>query len=378
MKRKRVVFRAEILTHYRVAFHERVRDLLHHHEVDYVLRVGTPRGDEIAKMDTVELPWTQRMRSYAIGSRGKLLWQSGFSDLTADLLIVGQENRILSNYPLQALRRLLTAKVAYFGHGRNFQSRNPNSRAERWKRFWANKVDWWFAYTHQTKSHLIDLGYPPDQITVFENSVDTAEVQTLSAGLSASDVDRIRSEFDLNGRNIGIFVGGLYEDKRLDFLIDAAKRIRAGVHDFELVIVGGGPELSRLRRLAEGNDWIKIVGPRFGAEKVGLMSLGQIFLMPGLVGLAILDAATMGLPTITTDFPYHSPEIAYLEDGVNGMIVADWQDPAAYAAAVIDLLRDQAGLASMQDEARKLADRYSIEAMAERFANGVLEALARP
>ncbi len=152
--------------------------------------------------------------------------------------------------------------------------------------------------------------------------------------------------------------------------------MRDRVPDFELLVVGGGIELPLMRELAASRPWIKVTGPRFGAEKVELMLLGKLFLMPGLVGLAVVDAGAAGLPTVTTAFPYHSPEIAYVEHGVNGVIVSEWEDPAAYADAVAGLLEDLPRLAAMQAAATQMAGRLTIEAMAERFAEGVLRALA--
>jgi L-malate glycosyltransferase len=38
-------------------------------------------------------------------------------------------------------------------------------------------------------------------------------------------------------------------------------------------------------------------------------------LMPGLVGLAVLDAFADGIPRVTTVIEYHSPEIEYLVPG---------------------------------------------------------------
>jgi glycosyltransferase involved in cell wall biosynthesis len=97
--------------------------------------------------------------------------------------------------------------------------------------------------------------------------------------------------------------------------------------------------------------------------------------MPGLVGLAILDCAAAGLPIVTTAYPYHSPEIAYLKQNHNGLIVEEWRDPIAYADAVVSVLRDdrlQARLALGAEEIGKL---YSIERMVQCFSKGAITAL---
>jgi glycosyltransferase involved in cell wall biosynthesis len=294
----------------------------------------------------------------------------------ANLVILTQENKHLQNYIFQILPAPLRPKIAFMGHGRNFQSRKPRSLAERWKRIWATKIDWWFAYTDETRNHVASLGFPNDRITVFNNSVDTSEVRRMVDVTTPSRLEALRVGLGLCGRHVGIFVGGIYPDKRMPFLVEAADAIRARLPDFELLVIGGGSDLSVIEDLARARPWIRVLGPRFGQEKIELMMLGHIFMMPGLVGLAILDAGAAGLPMATTRFPWHSPEIAYLKPGVNGLMVEDWEDPVAYANAVADVLSDPDRLAKMREAARDLGQTHTIEAMARNFADGILKALA--
>lgn len=290
-------------------------------------------------------------------------------------MIIGQENRYLLNYPVQLLAGLLARRVALWGHGRNFQARNRDSLAERWKRFWAQRCDWWFAYTDETRRHIEALGFPPDRITVFNNAIDTTELRAAAAAATIERQAARRAELGVSGNNICIFVGGLYPDKRPDFLIAAADLIRAQVADFELIIVGGGESLAMLQSAAAVRPWLKLAGPRFGADKVELMTLAKLFLMPGLLGLAVLDAAAIGLPVVTTAYPYHSPEIAYLEEGVTGVVEQGWESPSAYANAVVSLLADERRRTTMTAAAGRISETLTIEAMAKRFAEGVLQAL---
>ncbi|WP_230772201.1 glycosyltransferase family 4 protein [Sphingomonas sp. Leaf4] len=375
---RKVVFLTHTVFHYRQAFHELVRENLQRDRVDYVVVYGQPDRIEERKNDAVNLSFGRKIRNRYIYRLGQpLIYQPALRALlSADLAIIIQENRLLLNYPVQLFRRLLKPKIALFGHGRNFQSRNPDGRAERFKQFWADKSDWWFGYTEETRSHIAALGFPDDRITVFNNAVDSGTVRRAANAVTAERMQARRVELGLTGNNVAVFVGGLYPDKRLDYLVAAADLIRASVPDFELIVAGGGVDLPLIKQLATSRPWIKVMGPRFGTDKVELMRLGKIFLMPGLLGLAILDAAAAGLPTITTDFPWHSPEIAYLENGVNGLRVQGWDDPAAYAVAVVGLLGDTERLQNMTAAARLLSDNYTIEAMAERFADGVRAALA--
>ena len=48
--------------------------------------------------------------------------------------------------------------------------------------------------------------------------------------------------------------------------------------------------------------------------------MADVFSIPGKIGLGINQAMYWGLPVVTEDVR-HSPEIIYLENGVNGFIV---------------------------------------------------------
>lgn len=374
---KTVAFLTPIITHYRAQFHEDVKNILVSNGVHYKLIYSKPFGSEIAKGDTIDIPWATQVSASHFGRDGRLVWQHALRQvMKADLIVIGQENRFLLNYVLQALPAGLRPKLALWGHGRNFQSRNPDGLGERWKRWWATRADWWFAYTDETRRHLAALGFPPDRITVFNNSVDTSQLRRHAASVSAPRLTEVRDELQIKGRHVGIFVGGIYPDKRMAFLVDACDRIRQVVPDFELIIVGSGTDFPVIQQLAQSRPWIKLTGPRFGLEKVEIMMLGHVFLMPGLMGLAILDAGAIGLPIATTRFPWHSPEIAYLQPGYSGIMVEDWQNAEAFGDEVAALLLDPDRRDAFAKGALEMAETYSIGRMAENFSHGVLRALS--
>ncbi len=56
-------------------------------------------------------------------------------------------------------------------------------------------------------------------------------------------------------------------------------------------------------------------------EDVDLFLLSSdITVMPGMTGLAIVHSFAIGRPYITIKSTYHSPEVAYLKHGVNGLM----------------------------------------------------------
>jgi glycosyltransferase involved in cell wall biosynthesis len=87
-----------------------------------------------------------------------------------------------------------------------------------------------------------------------------------------------------------------------------------------MLFIGAGPDDYLVKRFCADHRWAPYLGPLFGREKVKYCITGQLLLMPGAVGLAILDAIAICTPIVTTNMPFHGPE--YLTSGSNGVMVA--------------------------------------------------------
>lgn len=375
-RRPLVSFVFPIAHHYRLPFHERVRALLDVEGIDYTVVYSDPPAANRKRKDTVTIPWGQRRACLRLKG---LQLQNALPDLKrSDLLVVQQENALLFNYLAVIASRLGWRKVAYFGHGRNFQATNPNALPERFKRFWATKIDWWFAYTEDVARYLEGIDYPPERITVFNNAIDVQQLRDDLASIQPDEVARYRADLGIPAdAPVGVFVGGIYDLKRMPYLVAAATRIRQAVANFHLLIVGGGVDQAIAERAATAHDFIHFTGPQFGRDKAMALKAGDVFLMPGLMGLAILDAYCAALPVFTADVPYHSPEIAYLKPGETGEMVAHCDDPQAFADPVIRCLQDEEGRRRMAANAEAMAAELTIERMAERFCAGVLRLMGR-
>lgn len=365
---------------YRVAFFERLRERLLDGGIDLLVIYGVPNAIDAAKRDAADLAWGTKIRNRTIrvGERS-VTWQPCLRTIRgADLIIVEQASRLLLNYVLLGQQVARRRKVAFWGHGKNLRGHDSSALGEWLKRIMSRRVHWWFAYNDMSARIVASLGFPKDRITSVQNAIDTTLLAVARQRLTEDDSRAVREELGLVGDNVCIFVGGLYPEKRLDFLVAACDRIRAVVRDFEMIILGGGPDLGRLLRAAASRPWLHVVGPKFDSEKVRYFAVSKLFLLPGLVGLAVLDAFALGVPLLTTDVPFHSPEIDYLESGSNGLIVPDAEEPAAYAAAVVRLLRDGRLRGQLVEGCLQSARTYTIENMVDRFAAGIEAALSYP
>jgi glycosyltransferase involved in cell wall biosynthesis len=365
------------ISQHRVSFYEMLRDSLARQNVDLVLVHGFFGPRDQTKSDLTTLPWATVIHNRVVRIFGKeIYWQPALvHSLHSDLVIVEQANRLLLNYVLLPIRRLFRFKLAFWGHGKNYQARNNDHWLERYKRLYSTRVDWWFPYTKHGANLLQHNGYPADRITIVQNSADTNLITESMRSVKSQDLEVIRHSMNITGANVCLYCGGMYKDKRLDFLLAACGQLRARIPDFHMIFIGSGPEQQKVQHASNAYPWIHYVGAKYGKDRVPYFMLSNAFLMPGLVGLAIVDCFAARVPLFTTDIPTHSPEITYLENGINGIMTCDSLE--AFVQAVVDYLGSGTQQRMLQEGCQQSAERYSLENMVNNFANGVLQCLGK-
>lgn len=166
----------------------------------------------------------------------------------------------------------------------------------------------------------------------------------------------LRHRYGLGERPIVVCVSRLVPRKGQDMLIRALPRIRQRVDGAALVIVGGGPYLPTLRKLAAEHDVTDHVVFTAGVpaeELAAHHALGDVFAMPcrtrgaGLdvegLGIVFLEASASGVPVVAGNSG-GAPETVL--DGQTGTVV-DGRRVDEIAAAVAALLADPARAAEM-------------------------------
>src|SRR5579864_3846757 len=375
---KQVLIIEAQIKQYRVPFYERLHAALSDAGIQLRVAYSDPSPVEATKKDTSDLP-----NEYGLKVKGywfvpeRLVYQAVFRELLrADLTIVDQGNRFMWNHILLPLSRAGLMRVAFWGLGENRQT--GQLRLSAWyRRKTLNWVSWWFAYTSGTARYLVQNGVPASKITAVQNAVDTSEIRNYVESMSVQERVSARNRLGIPASApVGIFCGMLDKVKSVPFLISAAKLIREQLPEFHLLVVGGGPEQASIQSSVQDTPWIHLMGPRFGSEKSELIAISDLFLMPGRVGLVILDAFAGGLPLLSTRLSIHGPEMEYLEEGVNGLVSEP--DVSVFADMATSLLCDREELNRLRMGARVAGAKYTIENMAANFCSGILECLGRP
>lgn len=373
LDRRDVIIVQRRLTHYRVPLFEKLRGILRQQGLGLRLLIGEPTDSELAKKDGAALDWAIRLPThYALD--GHLCWQPFGRHLDgAAIVIITQENRLLYNHCL--LFKRPECKLAFWGHGANLQAVNPDCIRERFKRWTTNRVDWWFAYTPMSVELVERCGFPTERITNLENTIDTKALRDQCESVSDAELFDHRQRLGLVGAKVGIFLGSLYEEKRIDFLLEAGELLASILPEFRLLIVGDGPKREVVERATAGFGWLKYLGGKSGRDKAVLLRLADAFMNPGLVGLGILDTFVSGVPMITTDCHLHSPEIAYLRSGDNGVMTRNTLED--YVDTVRSVLCDDVLQMRLKQGAMRSSHQYTIENMANNFTSGILRAIGK-
>jgi phosphatidylinositol alpha-1,6-mannosyltransferase len=216
-------------------------------------------------------------------------------------------------------------------------------------------------------------------------------VSVLTPGV---DVDRfrpdlptedIRARFGLQDRPLVVCVSRLVTRKGQDVLIRAMQTIRRRVPDAALLIVGGGPSETRLRRLAASAPprSVYFAGQVPAEDLPRYYAVGDVFAMPcrnrsaGLEvegwGIVFVEAAACGRPVVVGD---SGGARETLVDGETGFLV-DGSSVAEVADAVATLLVDPALAASMGKAGRAWVEaEHTWRASAEVLARWLTQAVA--
>jgi len=365
-----------VLPHYRIPFFNKLQYNLADHGIRLRLIYGQEYQGTVPKTVCLSEPWTFKVQNaYLKVQDMELVWQSCIKNLRgSDLIIVEQANRLLVNYLLLAGFVAKGAKIAYWGHGKNWQSAKADSLREIFKRSMISKVDWWFAYTELSAQRVVESGFPKDKVTIVNNSIDTISLAAACNDMRDEDILKVRKETGINSQNVCVYCGSMYQDKKIDFLIEACILLRNAMKDFHMIFIGDGPEQHLIADACARHPWMHYVGPKFGREKVPYLKAAKAILMPGLVGLVLIDSFVSGVPLITTDFPYHSPEICYLENNKNG-IITDFE-LNAYVGEVAHYLRSPDKQDQLKKGCAESAAFYSIDNMVNNFSSGVVTCLS--
>ncbi len=159
----------------------------------------------------------------------------------------------------------------------------------------------------------------------------------------------------------------LHPHKRLDLAI----RLLPDEPSWHLALAGQGADEARLKLLADElkvSDRLHLLGEIPTSRMADFLACLDVFVFPTQAetfGLAAVEAANAGVPSVVTDLPVLREVLSY--EGKPTALFVDASEHAKLSAAVATLLTDQPLREALRQNAKGLRLRYSVDAMVEEY-----------
>ena len=370
---KKVLIIQQVIPEYRIEFFNKLRIELANENIELTLVYGSKSSSFKSGNNFCKINWGELVQNkyFKIG-RIELCWQPVIKYLKGkDLVIVEQANKLILNYFIMIAKKFLNNKLGLWGHGRDLHMKS-NSLSNKFGFLFLRKCDWWFGYTNGVKDFLIKKNFPSYKITVVQNAIDTLSLKRQLAESSVNDIRELKKQLGIINGKVAIFCGGMYPEKRIDFILESCFLIKKEIPDFQMIFIGSGGESDKVQNASNLNSWIHYVGTKNGQARINYFKIASIQLMPGAVGLGILDSFVLETPIITTITDTHGPEIEYLENEKNGIITKN--SLQEYSRTVIEILEKDKYVALI-DGCKESANQYTVEKMVGNFKEGIIACL---
>ena len=353
------------LTQYREPFFAQLNETLRKENIKLRVYSGHPlgpaqvRSDQSSGYPTIELKqWTLNLKGRVLSYRAL---PSGWSSM--DLMVFEHATRNLETYLALVVRKFLGKKNGLWGHGHTITEPQPKVNFLLQK-LMVRLCDVYFAYTPASGRRATALGLPAGRVKVVFNTFETRD---LLAAIARREQGIEKENSDWNA----LYIGAIDSSKRLDFLIQVAQEVRRIRDNFCLLIAGEG-DWGNLNIPSDLHGKVKTFGRADDELKSRLGAAAKILLMPGRVGLVVIDSFALGLPVVTTNWPYHAPEFEYL-DTKNSVVCGD--NVKEVASSIVNLMDNEKLRLRLVAAARESLSKYPLEVMVDLFSEGIIQTL---
>jgi glycosyltransferase involved in cell wall biosynthesis len=370
---------------YRCSFFARLNEL---DVFDYVVIHGEPPSGAHLLVAQPPYPFPNlRIKNHEIRVMGRsLIWQPiVWRAITGsfDAAIIGDEVKYASSLFVALALRLRGRPVILWGFGfHQYGDRQISAFARLTaalaagiKKCLYRLVSGYLAYTEGGERALHGLIRHPKRIAVVRNTIDTEREFQLRRIVASERRDSLLAQFRArSSKVVFLYFGQLIPRKGVDVLVQYAR------HSFEkhgdrvdIIISGRGPEEPRLRALAEGLPNVSFHSLS-DLDLARALHISTAVVIPGIMGLAVTHAFAHGVPIVTRRGQLHSPEVEYIQDEINGLVLPEVPDEFFQA---LDAFVDDPGLQRrLAAGAERTARTIDMSHMVKTFHGVVAECLA--
>lgn len=108
-----------------------------------------------------------------------------------------------------------------------------------------HRADRVVALCEPLRQDIVGRGVSENHVSIVPNAVDDTFLK-----MANGRDDAIRTQLGVKGRTVVGFIGSFYSYEGLDLLLEAAAHLRTSLPEIKFLLIGGGPDEARLRRIA--------------------------------------------------------------------------------------------------------------------------------
>ena len=238
-------------------------------------------------------------------------------------------------------------------------------------KFWGIKV---IAISEAVRAHLVnDLKVPKDKIVMIHNGVD---IGNFKRNYNNEEKESIRKEFSLTKAIVVGIIARLSSVKGHIYLLEAAKLILNKRKDIQFLIIGDGPEESKLKKLTKTLEIEEnVVFHKSILDTAQALAVMDIFVMPSIsegLGLAILEAMASSLPVVASNV---GGIYSLISEGKNGYLLTP-KNPAAIEDAILKIINNSQLAKDMGNLGQKICEKdFSLNVFADQVEKVYTQAL---
>lgn len=172
-----------------------------------------------------------------------------------------------------------------------------------------------------TKRRLETLKVPEKRITVIPNGIDLKRISRIESEGEREFLELERKRYDI------IFAGRLIKEKNVDLLIKAVALLKVDFPDIRCCIVGDGPEMASLIKLATEigiyDRNVEFAGFQEYETLLGKIKASKVLVLPSSregFGMVVIEAFACGVPVVTVRAKFNAAQ-GLVKNEVDGFVV---------------------------------------------------------
>lgn len=323
----------------------------------FAVYAGLEYFETTVKTDTSVIGF-KKIKNHFLFKRSFLIQTGMWGDVLACKVLVMEMNpRVLSNWLVLFIRKLLNKKTILWGHA--WPRSGSQSKSDKLRKVMRDLGDSIIVYTKSQKEELVaaqphlKVNYAPNAL-YFKNEMNVALKENIETIVNL------------------IYVGRLTKLKKPILLLKAFhKALPKLAKNANLIFVGDGDEKSGLDAYVLENkleERVLLTGHISDYSKLAAYYSTSLFsVSPGYIGLSVTQSFGFGVPMLVSRDENHSPEIEAVIENENALFF-ETDSLESFESKILDIYKNkETWISKRQSVADVCKEKYSINAMGNTF-----------